>query len=203
MIPYPLRALGLLTLLHANVALAATWPLPQELNDTNTSVRFNVDSTWHLVEGSTSHIRGKIWLADPSDSRSIRADVHIPIAFFDTDSSSRDERMREVMHADRFPEVRFLLSDAAEICDPSSLEENAASSETVCQGTLHGTVEISGVRRPLALHTTVARSESGYVVNGTTSLRWDQFSVEDPSILIARLDKLVNIEVSVSLGKLK
>jgi hypothetical protein len=74
--------------------LAASWNLPQDLRDENTKVEFLVDSTWHVVNGSTAGIRGRAWLQTPSDYRSIRAELRFPVGGFNTGNERRDRRLR-------------------------------------------------------------------------------------------------------------
>jgi hypothetical protein len=97
-------------LLSCQVAAADSWNLPQELNDQNTQVTFAVDSTWHMVHGVTSGLAGKVWLADPKNQASLKAEIRIPVARFNTDNASRDERLREVMAAKEYQEVVLRLN---------------------------------------------------------------------------------------------
>jgi len=105
----PLTVFFALVSLLGSTAFAGTrWNLPQQLSDTNTTVTFEVDSTWHLVEGKTAGIHGRVWLENQADTNSINIEVSLPVARFDTDRESRDEKLRTVMYAQRYPEVSFV-----------------------------------------------------------------------------------------------
>lgn len=171
-----------------------TWNLPRDFNDTNTSIKFEVDSTWHLVKGATKGIHGSAWLQDPSDYASIRAELILPIGSFDTGSSSRDERMREVMHADLYPEVRLVISNTIGVCDPSALNVGAS-----CSATLEGILNINNTRRQLRIPAQVRHDVEGYAVSGKIAFNWADFGIEDPSIFIAKLDPTVSVDFTVNL----
>ncbi len=170
------------------------WEIPQQLSDSNTEVTFEVDSTWHLVKGTTSAVDGRIWLADSHDPLSIRATVRFPVKEFVTGSESRDERMREVMDSERFPYVTLAVDSFKPHCAPETL-----TSAAPCSVTLGAHLSIRGNARPLSL-AAVLRQESGIVtLSGSTRFLWADFGVEDPSILVAKLDPEVVISYSVRL----
>lgn len=178
----------------ATVSLAEAWNLPQQISDTNTKIKFEVDSTWHMVHGTVSGLGGKVWLANPQDASSIQAEVTIPVAQFDTANSSRDSRLREVMAAEAFSEVKLHLQAAPEICKPQDLNASGA-----CQGILLGTLEIRGMKRELRLPYQMTKVDSHYIVSGKFTFEWGAFGVEDPSILIARVKPEVAVTYEVKL----
>ncbi len=178
-------------LLFPVVSDAQVWELPLELNDRNTTVQFEVDSTWHLVHGETSGISGRCWLEEPGNPFSVRAEIHFPVARFDTASESRDERMREVMGAESFPEVRLMVHSFSSKCrEADFLGRN-------CPGELGASLTIRDVSQSLTLPIELVRSEQGFTLSGETHLTWSEFGVEDPSILIARLAPQVVVHYQV------
>ena len=169
-------------------ALADSLNFPLDLNDNNTAIRFEVDSTWHLVKGKTSGVQGNIRLDDPSVLSSVRGEIRVPVASFDTDSSRRDKRMREVMAADNYTHVIFSIASAELSCTPESLQ-----SSKPCNITLHGDLSIRGQSRPWNIPTTLTSSEGAYFLHGEAKLRWADFGVEDPSIIVAKLNAEVKV----------
>lgn len=182
--------LTLLLIVCPRLTQAATWDLPLAVNDSNTTVSFEVDSTWHLVHGTTKNISGTVTQASSTDPLSIRADIVIPVRFFNTDSQSRDERMLEVMAAERFPSVSFRSTRLSENCTPTSIEIHGR-----CTGSLRGALTIRDVSKEVDLPVEIAKQDGHYVINGTLHIAWADFNVEDPSILIARLDPTVTIAI--------
>ena len=178
---------------------AEFWNLPQQLSSTNSSITFEVDSTWHLVKGKAKELSGRLWLDDTNDFQSVRGEIRLPISQFDTDSESRDERMREVMNVKEHPEVLFAIRDFKALqCDPKTLIER-----TPCESALIGDLTINNTTRKVVLKTFVEKIDTTYSVVATTLINWADFNVEDPSILIAKLYNDVNINIRISLAAKK
>jgi polyisoprenoid-binding protein YceI len=182
-------------LLVTTSAVAESWNLPEELSTENTRVTFEVDSTWHLVHGVVKEVAGRLWLANPEDFHSIRGIVKLPVAGFDTDDESRDERLREVMHSDLAPSVIFEMDeDIPKLCDPGSLTESSS-----CELAVPGRLTINNVSRAVELRVVLKRSGSSIDASGGTKIKWSDFGVDDPSIFVARLHEEVNISFQVLL----
>ncbi len=172
--------------------METSWYLPLELNDRNTSISFEIDSTWHLIHGKTSGIRGRVWLEEPNDPKSIHGDVSIPVSLFDTDNSSRDERLREVMNAKKFGDVTFSINLVEKLCLPQSLIPNEG-----CSGSATGSLSIGGHEEVVPLIFLVTRTLNGFTIVGTAVFSWRIFPIEDPSILVAQLDDDVKVSFTV------
>ncbi len=185
-----------LLVVAAPVQALDTWQLPLQMNDQNTSVSFEVDSTWHMVHGKTAGVEGKVWLEDAKDPATVSAEFSIPVATFDTDNSSRDERMREVLRQTEFPKVTVRLNnmDPQQRCTPTVVEENGE-----CDALSYGTISINGVQRELRLPLHVTREAEHFKVDGKLPFEWAAFNIEDPSILVARLNKTVTVKYSIAI----
>ncbi len=172
------------------------WYLPQDFDTHNISVRFEVDSTWHMVEGDTSGLVGRVWLKDPADYHSVQADLELPVALFNTHNQSRDKRLRQVMHADTFPKVHFALSEARNICDPNVVKEGY-----VCDFLLLGALKIRDVEKSIEIPARVAydKDQKVFFITGNVKVKWQEFGIEDPSIFIAKVDPLVDLIINLSL----
>ena len=181
--------------IQSKSANAEFWNLPQEISPASASILFEVDSTWHVIKGKTDNFSGKVWLEDKTDFRSLRGNIHLPVASFDTDNKSRDERLREVMHAEQNPFVEFKITsfDSAS-CDPTTLMD-----QNSCQAVIFGDITINGISKNIALNTSIEKSGTSYKVDGTSSLKWSDFKVDDPSIIIAKLYEDVIIHIQLTL----
>jgi len=185
---------GLFFLLQ-NSAAAETWNLPQHLNSSTTQITFEVDSTWHLIRGVVKQIEGNLWIEDPKDFHTVRGKIVLPISAFDTNNESRDEELRTVMHAETSPDVAFeLLNSVPLLCDPETLKESQK-----CPFEISGDLTINNVTRNISLKSEITSIGSSYKISGTTTIRWADYNVEDPSILIAKLYDDVKINFSVLL----
>lgn len=172
-----------------------SWHLPVELSDTNTKVRFELDSTWHLVHGSVSGIEGRIALGERGRFDELVLSLSLPVAKFDTENSTRDKKMRRVMSAAEYPRVSFTGGTLQHGCTPSRV-----LTEGECKDSLSGKLTILATTLPVELPTLIkAASEGGYVITGSLPIDWAFFGVEDPSILIASVDPIVTIFYEVRL----
>jgi polyisoprenoid-binding protein YceI len=178
---------------------AKQWYLPQTLSDSNTKVSFEVDSTWHLVEGTTSHITGEASLLDPENPQSVIVELTLPVAHFDTDNSLRDSKMRRVMSAEQYPLVTFKSSQLLEGCSPEVVQQ-----KKTCETTLEGALTILAVTQEISLPVSISyEKDKSYRITGMILLTWGEFGVEDPSILIASVDPTVEVSFTVHLSPRK
>ncbi len=174
-----------------DLASAQSWSLPAQLNDLNTAVSFEVDSTWHLVQGTTSNVTGSVRQQDPADPLSIEVDLTIPVASFDTDWDARDEKLTVVMAAEQFAQVHFRSTRLSADCHPLKVKNDGR-----CSGFLQGFLTIRDVTLPVSLPVEIVRSGNSDTITGKLTLQWADYHVEDPSILIAKLDPTVTIAYS-------
>lgn len=170
----------------------AAWKLPLDLNDENTSVRFDVDTTWHMVTGHISGTTGTVGLQDPGDISSIVADIHFPVKKFDTGWGMRDSSLYDHMAAEKFPEVRIQTSALKGNCTPE------LASAGGCSGMLEGQLTIRDVSKNVSLPVKITKKGSNYLVSGKYTLRWAEYNVEDPSIMVASVKPEVTISYSVT-----
>ena len=172
-----------------------SWNMPLTLADSNTVVKFEVGSTWHTIHGTTSGIKGALTLAEETDPTSIKGTVEIPVARFDTDNSRRDQRMLEVMAAERFATVSFKVEQIANLCNPSEI--NVGKS---CKAKALGKLMIRGVERPSEWLLEIERVGEEFHIHGGTTIRWADFAIEDPSILVAKLYPDVKLQFDLKVG---
>lgn len=172
----------------AQSAKADTWKLPSPLDDSNTKVSFIVDSTWHTVNGTTKNLNGSVVLRDKNDPLSIVVDLKIQVKTFDTDWDSRDEKLQECMASDVYPVASFISTRLSDSCKPALLDISGK-----CSGTLTGTLTMRDVSKEVALPVSITKEADRYVISGAIPVRWAEYNIEDPSILIAKLDPVVTI----------
>lgn len=176
------------------VGNAAPWNLPKLLTTSNAKVKFQVDTTWHMVHGAAKEIKGELLLTDPARYDSVSGKIIIPVAALDTDNSSRDETMRESMHADKFPEIQYKFERMDKICAPDTLTSGIA-----CPFEINGNLTIRNVSRNVLLKGKVIFNGFNYVVSGETTIKWQDYGVEDPSIFIASVYPDTKIEIEITL----
>lgn len=187
----------IVALLFPSVVFASplSWKTPMNLDDSNTAVSFEVDSTWHLVEGKTSGVQGG-FVIDAEDR--LEGEVSVPVEKFDTDRSSRDERLREVMDEPDFKTVTFRVQSATPLCKPDAVSVNGN-----CDGHINGALTIRDVTKEVDVPYSIKLEGDKYKAVGSFPIQWSEFGVEDPSILIAKVDPTAVISFSISLETTK
>jgi polyisoprenoid-binding protein YceI len=190
-----MKNLAWIFLLSASSVYAQTWTPPAEVSSETVKINFEVDSTWHLIEGDVPKVSGRIWLESKSDPTSIRGELKAEVAAFDTDNGSRDKELRHVMDAEKFPVVMMAITGfEGEPCSPIKVEKAGE-----CRGVLKSKITIRDVSKDVHLPYVIKQDEGNYDVKGDFSLQWAEFGVEDPSILVAKLDETVKIKYSLKM----
>lgn len=195
---FEVRLLSIISVLYfATPVFSSPWNLPLTINDQNSVVTFEVDSTWHLIKGQTSGATGKVWLANPDDYTTVDGEITLPVSSFNTDNSLRDKRLKEVMEAERFPFVHFSIDRIEGICEP-----NIVITEAACDIEIIGDLTIRDVVKKIHSSATIEQlDESNFSVRGEIAANWADFGVEDPSILIAKLNQQVVVIYNITLKK--
>jgi polyisoprenoid-binding protein YceI len=139
-------------------------------------VGFDAKSTLHDFSGTTSAVEGRltVCLADPATE--CRGEIRMRVAALNTENPSRDEGLREHLLATENPEIAF----AIERFEPDAVDRTA---QTV-RGTVHGTMTIRGVARPLAMPVAAAiDSGKRLSIDGEVGLDLRDYRIPVPSKL--------------------
>jgi polyisoprenoid-binding protein YceI len=178
--------------------------LPLSITKNSAQVSFKVESTWHTVSGSIEAIKGEVWREN--NSGGFRAEIDGEVKSFKTGLGMRDRELYKVMAADKYPSVHFSLASISgeqgvsgehskELCKLSEITEIKP-----CLASIDAFVTIRGVKKPLRFSGTFKRVAPDRIkLVGKGKLNWAEFGVEDPSILIAKLDKEVRVRFSVEI----
>lgn len=148
-------------------------------------IRFSGTSTLHGWEGAAPTVRTEVRPAAAPGRWDV--DVVVPVAGLDTDNDSRDERLREVLDAARWPEIRAELRDV----DPEAVARS---------GRLDLVLTIRDVSRPL-----VARVHDWKQADGAVTFAADvpvffsAFSLTPPSVFgLLRVGDEVTVRTHVT-----
>ena len=162
-----------------------TWKLPTQLTDFNTKLTFQVDSTWHMVHGVSSGIHGSVH----QDGGLFGIDVDIPVGRLDTDNSSRDERLREIMQEKKFHNISFHSNHILSCTSAMVMRDG------VCETNIEGKLKMLSTEKAISvpIHIEYNRGKNTFEIDGHTKFLWPDFGIEDPSIFIASVDPDVEI----------
>jgi polyisoprenoid-binding protein YceI len=140
-------------------------------------VTFGIRHKLHAVEGVAREVEGRALVA--ADGK-VQAMVRIPVTSLDTDEANRDEDMREVLEAGKFPFVVFKGIGTLPVPPPRGAAVRLE---------LAGELEVHGERRPLTTPVEVVFAEDGSVrAKGAFQISLDAYRIKRPSLLLVKID---------------
>ncbi len=155
------------------------------LSPEETEVSFSLEATGENVLGSLQLSAGEIRF-DP-DTGEASGVIEIDAQAAATGNRKRDKKMHaKVLESDQFALIRFT---------PESIEGALAPSGP-SDITLHGTVTILGQQHPWALPAHVESDGTRLEIHGEAEVPYVEWGMHDPSILILRVAKVVNVSIT-------
>jgi polyisoprenoid-binding protein YceI len=151
------------------------------------SVGFDATSNLHAFSGSAESFEGTL------DTDALRGLLRIQTASLTTRLGPRDARMLNYcLEATRFAEVQLRVED---IEGDTALLRASSGSGSI---TLVGTLTVRDVSRPVRVMASVSHEGGGLRIRGQHALRWTDFGVPDPSVLVARLEPDLTVTFDVT-----
>jgi polyisoprenoid-binding protein YceI len=172
----------------------SSWYLPQKIDTNNTKLDFELDTTWHMLNGKVLDFSGDVMLENAEDPSSVKISLKVPVGKMDTDNGMRDDKMRTVMSADKFPDISFEAYGLQNKCTPAMVLKDG-----MCSDVIKGQLTIKDIKKDIELPVKITKVNEDFKVAGQYSLNWSEYGVEDPSILIAKVDPDVLIKYSIIL----
>ena len=151
-------------------------------------VTYHVVHKLHKVEGVSKHVdgRARIQAGGPT-----QVAIRVPIESFDSQNVNRDEHMKEVTEAAKFPNVEIkAVADGVAI--PSSFP-------STIQKTWKAQISCHGVTQTMDIPVTVKFEAADRAV-ATTSFQigFDAFKIERPALMFVKVDDAIKIDASVT-----
>ena len=160
-------------------------PVTFELDAAATTIEFTFGATLHTVDGTIRAKEGSIHIDPETGTASGR--VVIDATSARTGNDRRDRKMHEkILESQRYPEMVFEIERLSGKLNPVGQSEIE----------LHGTLEMHGTRRPIALPATVMTADGKTVTGtGTLILSYRDWGLADPSFFLLRVEKDVHVTV--------
>jgi len=182
--PRAIRTFVLTFALVGVIAPAGAVERVLSLTPEKTEVSFDLEATGHDVHGVARLTRGEIRFDEQTGAAS--GEIVIDAASSATGSKSRDETMHDdVLEVVRFPVIRFLPEKLV-----GTLGETGESKIE-----LRGRIDLHGVEHPLALPATIRRDGDRLTIQSAFAIPYQEWGLEDPSILFLRVAKVVGVKV--------
>ena len=156
-----------------------------ELDTQATTIDFTFGATLHTVDGTLRAKEGKIYIVPETGTASGR--IVIDATSAKTGNDRRDRKMHEkILESRRYPEMIFEIERLSGKLNPIGQSEIE----------LHGTLEMHGTRRPIAMTATVMTTDGKTVTGtGTIILSYLDWGLADPSVFLLRVEKEVHVTV--------
>ena len=179
-----LRASILLAVLLGPPGVAGAAERILVLDPLHTTVTFALGATFHDVQGAFAVQPGTIRF-DPIEGEA-SGEVAIDLRGATTGSSSRDRTMHEeVLETPKYPLAIFHLHRVAGTVAP------AGTSDVSLQGTL----TFHGADHSMSLPARITVTGTHVVVDLTVDIPFVAWGLRDPSVLVLRVAKIVNVRV--------
>jgi polyisoprenoid-binding protein YceI len=161
-----------------------------ELDPQATTIEFTFGATLHTVDGTLRAKEGTVRVDTETGAANGR--IVLDATSARTGNDRRDHKMHEkILESQRYPEMVFeveRLSGKLNLMGQSEIE-------------LHGTLEMHGTRRPIALPATVISNGKTVTGTGTLILSYLDWGLPDPSVFLLRVEKEVHVTVKAA-GKI-
>jgi polyisoprenoid-binding protein YceI len=159
-------------------------PVEIEFNPSKCTVRFTLGALLHTVHGSFRVQSGRVRF-DP-DSGQASGQIAVAVRSGETGESGRDRQMHDsVLESDRFPDAIFSL-DHVKGKVPLSGESEIE---------LHGSLRIHGGEHAMTIPVRVKVQNDLVMATAKFALPYVAWGMKDPSNLLLRVDKTVDVEV--------
>ena len=153
------------------------------------SINYHMVHKFHRFDASSKKLEGKVKIL-PSGVAQVA--MRAPVESFDSGNSNRDAHMKEVTEAARFPHVEL-----KGLCDSCAIP---ATFPTTVDKTLKAELSFHGIKKELEVPVKLTY-ESATRIHAVAhlSLSLDAFKIERPSLLFAKVDDELKLDVDVVL----
>jgi polyisoprenoid-binding protein YceI len=160
-------------------------------DNNNSQIRFDVASTLHIVPGKITR-----FTAELNVEKDVTGTVVIQSEGIKTGINVRDQRMYSYcLDAEQFPTIRF---DIRGVTDDVEGFTSAQGTGTI---KLHGKLSIRSTGRDIIVPATYSWTEAGLVIKGSTKVNWSDYGVPDPSILISKVQPVLDVHFDLKMSK--
>jgi polyisoprenoid-binding protein YceI len=186
MLPFALLVLSL-RLAHAADTVPPGNLAVIDLDPAKTTVAYSLDGWPHHTQGTFALKHGVVRL-DPQTGK-MDGVIIVDAASGDSGHSVRDERMKSsVLEVSRFPEISFVPQQVVSHGDARG-EFRVA---------VRGVMSLHGSQHDLTINATVRREGNTVTIQCAFAVPFVQWGLEDPSILMFKVSKEVDVEVTTN-----
>lgn len=115
-------------------------------------------------------------------------EISFNVEDLDTDSSGRNEKMHETcLSKTKTPQITIKTAKV----DIKNLEN----------GSVDAVMNVRGVDKPIKLNLSVKSVDKNFVIEGTSQVKFSELEIPDPSIVIAKVNDVIDIKFKFDIPK--
>ncbi len=127
----------------------------------------------------TSHLT-----MDKGDVTTLKGSVDVSLVKFKSDNEERDEHMYKVLDVKKYAQTTYTIT---------SVTKNTAGSYNI-----EGTLDLHGVKKPIALLGEVQQNGDKVTIKAKTSFKMSDFGIEPPKLLFLSVRDLVEMTIDTT-----
>ncbi|GAB3074599.1 hypothetical protein CAQUA_05900 [Corynebacterium aquatimens] len=180
----------------ASTDVNGTWEVSRELGKNATSAGYTfyelLPGDERITSGSTQSVKGQLNVENGSLTA---GEITVDMATITSDKDVRDENVRrKILHTDEYPESKFVLSEPADV---TQLPDDG----TVGTLTLTGDLTIHGTTKQITQEFNVLRTGDKVVVAADVPIKREDYGVESPDFVAAKIADEGEINLRVKFEK--
>ena len=180
----------------ASTDINGQWRVTQTRDENTTSVGFTffeiLPSDRRETSGSTQDVEGYVTI----EAGTLQAgEITVDMNEVSTDNERRDINVRtKILNTNEFPTATFRVTEPVDVSE-------IPGDGTPAKLTLDGELEIRGETRPLSHEFDVLRDGGLLVVSGDVLINRNEYGVESPDFVAAKIDDVGELNIRIALEK--
>lgn len=166
-------------------------------------VEFRSKAPLESFEGKTSRLTGSVTL-DPSDVATMKGQLAVDLASFETGLGLRDSHMREqVLHTEQFPQALLVITSVAPEGDAQLRDGQQLRAKVGADLTLHGqtrpvAVDVVATFRAASPQTAKHGPGDLLEVQARFAVKLSEFGMERPKMLVMKVADEIKLTVKAT-----
>lgn len=167
-----------------------------KFNNKDGKITFDLSTNVHPVKANVEKFKGflNVKSSDEKNIDSVNGSLEIDTRSITTSISMCDARMKsETLSVSKYPKIIFKVSDV-------NVVSNKLSSDNTINLKLIGNLTIRNTSKKIEVpvKVTVANDKESAIVEGSYKVNFNDFNVPDPSVLIAKVDPVINLSFKLN-----
>ena len=153
------------------------------------TIKFDLGSTLHTVPGDATS-----FVSELNIDEAVSGKLVVQASSIKTGIGVRDDRMYDFcLGANTYPTIAFEVRDVTG--DKDGLKSKSGTGSV----NLHGKLTIRSTSRDIVIPATYSWGETGLSLKGDARVNWSEYGVPDPSILISKVEPVLDLKFDLGM----